>query len=470
MTTDNEFGDDFREPGRIEGYCLVLASVGILMILGGVFYSVGILIVEWAEYFDTGYEVVSWIGAGHGMCLILAPVAGVLVKKFGLRRCLVVSGILNGLSICCSALSTKLWLIYVLWIFSGMVHSFHNGPVIAYFLIRFRRYRSIASAFIMSSVSLGTIVFGVIINATIEVYTWRGAVLIIGALTLNLIPCSLVLRTWNKPLRNKDILIIQEKQNGTIMHSDDNTAQDQLVSDQNNDKTTEKTSSGCKNMLDVEILRQPTFIGVIFPVFFLYVGVSIIFVHIVSGFADICKLDLESARYLVPYLGASNTVSRFIVSIISQHPRIDTFTLFLIVNVLLSVTVALIPVFEGFTAAVVLVVIIGIGLSAFSGLTHLVVADIIEYRYLHMAVQYMLLPSGVGYMVGAPLAGWLYDATGNYIYSFELTAGLVAVSVLVMIPFWIKHIRSLTSEKPSEIRRLRSAVSREWIASHMSLA
>ncbi|XP_074648814.1 monocarboxylate transporter 14-like [Tubulanus polymorphus] len=254
------------------------------------------------------------------------------------------------------------------------------------------------------------------------------------------------------------------------MHSDDNTAQDQFVSDQDSDKKTDKLSSGgCQNMLDVESLRQPTFIGVVFPVFFLYMGVSTIFVHIVSGFADIYTIDIESARYLVPYFGASNTVARFIVSTISQHPRIDTFTLFLIVNVLLSVTVAIIPVFEGFTAAVVLVVIIGIGMTAFCGLTHLVIADIIEDRYVRSAVQYMFFPAGIGYMVGAPLAGWIYDATGNYIYSFELAAVLVAVSVLIMIPFWIKHIRSLSSAKSSEIGRLRSAVSREWIASHTSL-
>ncbi|XP_074649125.1 monocarboxylate transporter 14-like [Tubulanus polymorphus] len=121
MSTGDESEDDFREPGRIEGCCLVLAIVGNSMIIGGVFYSVGILIVEWAEHFDTGYEVVSWIGAGHGMCLILAPFAGALIKRFGLRRCLVVSGILNSLSICCSTLSTKLWLTCLLWITSGKV-------------------------------------------------------------------------------------------------------------------------------------------------------------------------------------------------------------------------------------------------------------------------------------------------------------------------------------------------------------
>ncbi|XP_074649488.1 uncharacterized protein LOC141904738 [Tubulanus polymorphus] len=108
-------------------------------------------------------------------------------------------------------------------------------------------------------------------------------------------------------------------------------------------------------------------------------------------------------------------------------------------------------------------------MTAFCGLTHLVIADIIEDRYVRSAVQYMFFPAGIGYMVGAPLAGWIYAATGNYIYSFELAAVLVAVSVLIMIPFWIKHIRSLSSAKSGEIGRLRSAVSREWIASHTSL-
>ncbi|XP_074649107.1 monocarboxylate transporter 13-like [Tubulanus polymorphus] len=385
------------------------------------------------EFLEPGYTNVSWIGVSTAVALIFSPVAGVVIRRFGLRRCLVSSAIVGGSSICSSAFSTKLWQIYFLWFVAGLAHSFQVGPIMAYVLIRFRRHRSIANAFVMSAVPLGTLIFGVIINTLLEVYTWRGTVLITGALALNVIPCSLVLRKWNKLRRKEDVLL----------ESEENT-QIRLEKEKKTDKPKERCS-GCITW-DSEVLKLPAFMGILFQVFFIYIAVSIIYIHMVSGFTDICKLDLESARYLVPYFGASNTVARFIVSIISQHPRIDTFTLFLIVNVLLSVTVAIIPVFEGFTAAVVLVVIIGIGMSAFSGLTHLVVADIIEYRYLHMAVQYMLLPSGIGYMVGAPLAGLIFDATGNYIYSFELTAVLVAVSVLIMIPFWVKHIRSLSSE------------------------
>ncbi|XP_074658216.1 monocarboxylate transporter 13-like [Tubulanus polymorphus] len=452
---DDKFEEEFKEPGRIEGCCLVVAAAGIVMLIGGMQNTTGILVVEWVEYFNTGYTIVSWIGASGGLTLTFAPIAGVVIKRFGLRRCLVSSAIVSCSAICGSAFSTKLWHMYILWMISGFVSIFHFGPVVAYVLVRFRRYRSIANAFVVSAATLGTFIYGVIMNTLIEIYTWRGAVLITGAMTLNVIPCSLVLRKWNRPRCKEDVLLDNNEEEVRDRGDSDNT-QMHLGTDTNTETPTERCS-GCSGS-DSEVLKQPALLGLILPVLFLSMSVSILYVHTVSGFMDVCKLDLENARYLVPCLGASITVSRFVVSTISQHPRVDTFTLFLMANVLLSVTVALIPVFEGFTAAVVLVVIIGVGLSAFGGITHLVIAEIIDDKHIHMAVQYMFLPAGIGYMIGAPIIGWLYDATGNYIYSFELTAVLVAFSVLTILPFWIKHFRSLSSENLSkEICRIRPA-------------
>ncbi|XP_074650419.1 monocarboxylate transporter 13-like [Tubulanus polymorphus] len=444
---------DFKEPGRVEGCCLVLAAVGIFIIMGGINLTVGILVVEWVDYFDVGYRIVAWLGTtNYSTSQMLAPVGGLMIKRFGLRRCLFISAVVNSFAVCCSAFSKSLWLIYILWIITGMAYTFHIGPILSYIMIRFRRYRSTANAFVVSAASLGTIIFGVIINESIEAYTWRGAVLIIGAIALNMAPCSLILRDWNKPRSNKDVLLPRKDEQ-----------------DKEDDNVRVKFP-GCKNILNIEILKQPNFIGVTISVFFLNIAVSVIFVHIVSGFRDLCKLELEDARYLVPYWGASGLIGRFVVCMISQHPRFDTFTLCLAVNILLGVTVALVPLFKGFTAAVILVILIGVGMSGFAGLTHLVIAEIIEEKYIHMSVQYMLFPAGIAFMIGAPLAGWVYDVTGNYVYSFELTASLVGVSVLIMSPFWLKHIRQLNNRNTSNLPGNLSATNREWIASLTSLA
>ncbi|XP_074650421.1 monocarboxylate transporter 14-like [Tubulanus polymorphus] len=383
-----------------------------------------------------------------------------MIKRFGLRRCLVISAVVNGFAVCCSAFSKNLWLIFILWITAGISQAFYVGPIVAYIMIRFRRYRSTANAFVVSAASLGTIIFGVIINKSIEAYTWRGAVLIIGAIALNMAPCSLILRDWNKPRSNKDVLLPRKDEQNADKQKDS----------VNGEYLKKPEASGCRNFLHVEVLTRRNFIGVTSAVFFLYLAVSIIFVHIVSGFRDLCKLELEDARYLVPCLGTSNMIGRFATSFITQHPRFDAFTMFLAVNILLGVTVALVPLFEGFTAAVILVILIGVGMSGFAGLTHLVIAEIIEDKYIHMSVQYMLFPAGIAYLIGAPLAGWVYDVTGNYVYSFELTASLVGVSVLIMSPFWLKHIRQLNNRNTSDLPGNLSATNREWIASLTSLA
>ncbi|XP_074650268.1 monocarboxylate transporter 13-like [Tubulanus polymorphus] len=439
----NGSGDyDTNDPDKIEGCFLVLAAVGIYIFEGGLMNTIGILIVEWVGYFQTGYRIVGWIGtSSNTMSHIFAPLGGLLIKRFGLRRCLVISTFANGFVVSCSAFSTNLWVIYFLWLISGLCQALIVGPVIAYIMIRFHRYRSIANAFVVSAASLGTIVLGVIINKSIEAYTWRGAVLLLGALSLNMAPCALILRNWNKRRCTKDALLTKQTEkegpNGLIAAD----TEKQECNDTN-------SSNGCRNVLHLEVFRQPFFVSYSFAIFFLFLAVSIIFVHIVSGFRDLCKLKLEDARYLVPCLGTSNLIGRFVVSIISHHPRVDTLTLFQIVNILLGITVAIVPLFEGFTAAAILVTILGLVFTSFGALKHLVLAEMIEGRYIHMSVQYMFFVAGIGYMIGAPLAGWIYDVTGNYVYSFELTACLLGVSVLVLSPFWFKHIRQLKNKNP----------------------
>ncbi|XP_074650270.1 monocarboxylate transporter 12-B-like [Tubulanus polymorphus] len=320
----------------------------------------------------------------------------------------------------------------------GLCQALFIGPVIAYIMIRFRRYRSIANAFVVSATSLGTIVFGVIINKSIEAYTWRGAVLLLGALSLNMAPCALILRNWNKRPHKEGVLLSKQREGES---PNELTAGAEKRHDTN-------SSFDCRNVLHLDVLKQPIFLSYSFAIFFLFLAGSMIMVHIVSGFMYLCKLELEEARYLVPCLGTSNLIGRFVVSIISHHPRVDTLTLFQIVNILFGVTVAIVPLFKGFTAAAILVVIIGMVFTSFGALKHLVLAEMIEERYIHMSVQYMFFVAGIGYMIGGPLAGWIYDVTGNYVYSFELTASLLGVSVLVLLPSWFKHIRQLKKESP----------------------
>ncbi|XP_074651519.1 monocarboxylate transporter 14-like [Tubulanus polymorphus] len=447
---DSDTDNDVKDPGRIEGCFLVLAVMGIYLFMGGLNNVTGILAVEWVEHFNTEYRIVGLIGTcSASVAYFFAPIGGLMVKRFGLRRCLVISGIVHGCVISCLTFATNLWVILSIWIIAGLCQAFHIGPSVAYIMIRFRRYRSIAIAFVISSSALGTIVFGVIINKSIEAYTWRGAVLILGALSSNTAASGLLLRNWNKRPRKKDILLKKEEEgfNGlTAAGAEKQKPNVEKIEEEN----ATNSSIDCRNILHLEVFKQPGFIGHNLAVLFLYTAISIIFVHIVSGFRDLCKLELEDARYLVPCLGTSDLIGRFVVLMISHHPRVDTFTLFLAVNILLGTTVAIVPLFEGFTAATILAILIGAGMSGFSGLCHLVLAEIIEEKYIHMCVQYMLFTAGVAYIIGAPLAGWVYDVTGNYVFSFELTASLVGVSVLILSPFWVKHIRQLRSKSRLE--------------------
>ncbi|KAI8513431.1 hypothetical protein Bbelb_100700 [Branchiostoma belcheri] len=74
--------------------------------------------------------------------------------------------------------------------------------------------------------------------------------------------------------------------------------------------------------------------------------------------------------------------------------------------------------------------------GVFSGVFHSLIAVLVrEYTgvaRLFNGIGWTLLAGGTAYLLGAPIAGWLYDATGNYNISF-FSAGSIIVSSLILL-------------------------------------
>ncbi|XP_074650912.1 monocarboxylate transporter 14-like [Tubulanus polymorphus] len=470
--------ETFREPGLLETI-VITCVLFIISTINGTHYILGIYVAEWQRYFAAGYGVTAFIGTCYtGFTCCFAPLATVLIKRYGTRLCLLIAGIFNGLTISLSAFAPNIYVIIILWSIAGIANSFHLGPIAAYVVIRFRKYRAIVNGIAITGCSAGTFLLALFANDTIELYSWRGSVWILGGVCFHHCSLCLLLKDWNTNDKSDDLCYVESNS------TDSYPANDRLLRDYVNGLPTEirtgeitDQKSKCERHLNVEkptdvkmskiiksitslnkndlkanlveilhlrLFRKRAFLTMSLHMLFYYMSASVVYLHVVSGFENLLKITIEQARFMVSVIGISGVFGRVVGSFLTHFKRIDTLSLYLAIDVMLAVASFLVPVFEGFTAGIILSVFLGFSVSGIIATMPLVLIELLEDSDLvNMSIGYCYFFIGIGSFIGAPLAGWIYDITGNYAYSFYVGGALASLSSLAIVPYWIRHVRKL---------------------------
>lgn len=66
--------------------------------------------------------------------------------------------------------------------------------MVATVMANFTRRRTLALGLAFSSIGLSSFAFNPLFQLLVEMYAWRGALLILGALSLNIVPCGALIR------------------------------------------------------------------------------------------------------------------------------------------------------------------------------------------------------------------------------------------------------------------------------------
>lgn len=72
-------------------------------------------------------------------------------------------------------------------------------------MAHFTRRRTLALGISLSSVGLSSFAFNPLFQLLVDKYTWRGAILILGGLSLNLVPCGALIRLRRRPEAPVDV-------------------------------------------------------------------------------------------------------------------------------------------------------------------------------------------------------------------------------------------------------------------------
>lgn len=186
-------------------------------------------------------------------------------------------------------------------------------------------------------------------------------------------------------------------------------------------------------MLDMSLLKSPTFLLMAFSGFFTMMGFFVPFVYIVDR-AKGAGMDKDTATLIVSAIGISNTVARIICGVISSMEGVNVLH---INNVAITAgglgtifSSYLITEWTQFSYAVVF----GLCIACFSALRSILVVEFMGLDRLTNAFGLLMLFQGIAAIIGTPVAGLIYDLTSSYVASFWVAGGLITLSAVLCYP------------------------------------
>ncbi|KAL0278499.1 UNVERIFIED_CONTAM: hypothetical protein PYX00_000310 [Menopon gallinae] len=178
------------------GWVVVFSSFLISMIADGVSFSFGLLYIEFLKHFEESKSKTSWIGSLFmAVPLLTGPIMSALVDRYGCKYMTMLGGTVSAFGFVLSIFGNSIEWEYVtfgLIAGSGLGLCYVTAVVsIAYW---FDKYRTLATGLGACGTGVGTFIYAPLTQYFIDEYGWRGTVLLLAGIFLNMCVCGAVMR------------------------------------------------------------------------------------------------------------------------------------------------------------------------------------------------------------------------------------------------------------------------------------
>ncbi|XP_060597365.1 monocarboxylate transporter 12-like [Ruditapes philippinarum] len=182
------------------GWIIVLGSFFVHLITDGLLYSFGILYIEFLNQYEGSKGETAWIGSlATGLQLVMGPIASVLTNKFGCRATTIIGAIVTSVGFILSAFSPSRYFLYFSFgILSGLGFGLTYFPAVVSVAHYFESKRTLAIGLASCGSGIGAFILNPLSKYLIDVYGWRGTLLIQAGIQLNCILCGALFRPLTK--------------------------------------------------------------------------------------------------------------------------------------------------------------------------------------------------------------------------------------------------------------------------------
>ncbi|KAA0723055.1 Monocarboxylate transporter 13 [Triplophysa tibetana] len=401
------------------GWVVVGALFVASALVFGLIRSLGIFFVEFVQYFGESAQAISWITSiGVAVQQLFSPIGTAACNVYGARPVVMIGGFLSGLGFILASQATTLSHLYLtMGLISGIGWALVFTPIIASVMQYFTTQRSLAMGLGFTGIGLASFAFSPLFQYLVEVYAWRGALLILGGLSFNMIGCGALIR----PIGNTKAVVKA------------------------------KTSSNhgkCSRIYDyfeISLLSHRGFLTYTLAITFFNAGYFIPYVHLVAHSRHIGFSEYQAA-FVISVTGVADIVGRVLSGWASDLGKMRMPHMLALWTGLLGIFLLLIPFGVTYSGLLVVSIAYGFCAGAMTPLAFAVVPEIVGMERMLGALGLLQLLESIGGLLGAPLSGWLKDYTGSYTASFVVAGSFLVLGTLITLT--LPHFWSCTSPSP----------------------
>lgn len=370
-----------------------IAAFFACFVIFGVVYSFGAFFKPMAAEFRADRAQTSAVFSITA-CIynLLGFAGGHLADRFGPRRVLLTGAIAMGLGLVSTSLIDRLWIGYLTYgIGIGIGVGCTYVPVLAMVGGWFERRRTAALGLAVSGVGGGTLVVAPFAAGLIVHFGWREAYVIMGFVsTLMLAACAMLIEA--PPIH---------------------------------------ATTGVTPITLTRAMRSPDFLMLYVAMVLVSVSIYVPFVYL-PDFAQSRGVSSVSAAALVGFIGAASVAGR--LGLGSAAARAGIIPLYRTSTLILGLSFGLWIVSRTYPVMVVFTIVMGLAYGGMIALSPAVVAELFGVRGLGAMLGALYTSSAISALSGPPLAGFVIDRTGSYLWAAGLAGAAGIVAFLVLLP------------------------------------
>uniref|UniRef100_A0A8C3W7B7 Monocarboxylate transporter 14 n=1 Tax=Catagonus wagneri TaxID=51154 RepID=A0A8C3W7B7_9CETA len=483
-TSHEDIGYDFEDDPKekktlkphpnIDGgwaWMIVLSSFFVHILIMGSQMALGVLNVEWLEEFHQSRGLTAWVSSlSMGVTLIVGPFIGLFINTCGCRRTAIIGGLLNSLGWVLSAYAAN---VHYLFITFGLAAGFGSGmaylPAVVMVGRYFQKRRALAQGLSTTGTGFGTFLMTVLLKYLCAEYGWRNAMFIQGAVSLNLCVCGALMRPLSPGLDGDDP---GGKDTRGPAHSTESIGSSGQPggteekeggpgpSDSLGDVPAQEKAAHRKDACTFQVLKTMSqltvkikkgfrdwysgyfgtaslftnrmFVAFIFWALFAYSSFVIPFIHL-PEIVNLYNLSEQNDVFpLTSIIAIVHIFGKVILGVVADLPCISVWNVFLMANFTLVVSIFILPLMHTYAGLAVICSLIGFSSGYFS-LMPVVTEDLVGIEHLANAYGIIICANGISALLGPPFAGWIYDITQKYDFSFYICGLLYMVGILFLL-------------------------------------
>ncbi|KAM9425806.1 monocarboxylate transporter 6 [Pholidichthys leucotaenia] len=428
------------------GWVVLAANVLVLALTLAFPACMGIFYTDLQNEFHATNSETSWVPSIMTSLLHAGgPFCSMLVERFGCRATIIFGGVLSGLGMATSSLTSSITGLYITTgVITGLGFCFSFQPAITILGHYFIRRRAFANALSSTGTALGLCALPVLGDYLHIEYGWRGSFLILGAILLNCCVCGAVMRPLHpkghQPLMNHGPSLSDTKTN-----------------DRKEKGRMSIVSSFVSKHMAFDQFRQNSRYRVYsIGITWMMLGFVVPLVYLVP-YATANDMEPSQAAILLSILGIVNIVVRPPVGAIFSMPWFKGRHIYLFASALLvnGLSNSICCIGASFPVLLTYVLIYGLSMSVVGSLMFTVLMDTVEMSRFPSALGLLAIMESITLLIGPPLAGILVDRTGQYYHMFFACSVVVTSSAtFLMVSFcWLdkKDRKAPSHVQPSSV-------------------